>query len=233
MLLNKKNNSKIVYFFFIATPLVLMVIFSYTIKAASNYNDCYDKKKSNQKSCLQSEYNKACEGKTGNKKENCQKDESAKLDSAFDGAVSQCASKNNLTKSECKDGFVKPVNVGGYVSSQSSDSGDESTGSETQPLPNEAATQAYSCDGLSKQECLEKNPIIKWINWGINLIAGIVGVGAVLMIIWAGIQYTTARDNAQAVAAAKQKIINVVIGIAAFIFLYAFLNWLVPGGVFK
>ena len=233
MLLNKKNNSKIVYFFFIATPLVLMVIFSYTIKAASNYNDCYDKKKSNQKSCLQSEYNKACEGKTGNKKENCQKDESAKLDSAFDGAVSQCASKNNLTKSECKDGFVKPVNVGGYVSSQSSDSGDESTGSETQPLPNEAATQAYSCDGLSKQECLEKNPIVKWINWGINLVAGIVGVGAVLMIIWAGIQYTTARDNAQAVAAAKQKIINVVIGIAAFIFLYAFLNWLVPGGVFK
>ncbi len=233
MLLNKKNNSKIVYFFFIATPLVLMVIFSYTIKAASNYNDCYDKKKSNQKSCLQSEYNKACEGKTGNKKENCQKDESAKLDSAFDGAVSQCASKNNLTKSECKDGFVKPVNVGGYVSSQSSDSGDESTGSETQPLPNEAATQAYSCDGLSKQECLEKNPIVKWINWGINLVAGVVGVGAVLMIIWAGIQYTTARDNAQAVAAAKQKIINVVIGIAAFIFLYAFLNWLVPGGVFK
>ena len=214
MLLNKKNNSKIVYFFFIATPLVLMVIFSYTIKAASNYNDCYDKKKSNQKSCLQSEYNKACEGKTGNKKENCQKDESAKLDSAFDGAVSQCASKNNLTKSECKDGFVKPVNVGGYVSSQSSDSGDESTGSETQPLPNEAATQAYSCDGLSKQECLEKNPIVKWINWGINLVAGIVGVGAVLMIIWAGIQYTTARDNAQAVSAAKQKIINVVIGLS-------------------
>ena len=63
--------------------------------------------------------------------------------------------------------------------------------------------------------------------------AGIVGVGAVLMVIWAGIQYTTARDNAQAVAEAKQKIINVVIGIAAFIFLYAFLNWLVPGGVFK
>lgn len=77
-----------------------------------------------------------------------------------------------------------------------------------------------------------ENPIFTWLNLISNILAGIVGVGAILMVIWGGIQYITARDNAQAVQSAKEKIINVVIGLAAFIFLYAFLQWLIPGGIF-
>lgn len=108
--------------------------------------------------------------------------------------------------------------------------------SNTAPIkdaPTEQEVHDYKCTPDNQEECLKTNPIVRWLNVIVNLVASIVGLGAVLMVIWAGIQYTTARDNAQAVAAAKQKIINVVIGIAAFIFLYAFLNWLVPGGVFK
>lgn len=233
------NLKKIAYLLFLIAPLVIMVLFTVPIKAASNYNDCYDKKKSNQKNCLQSEYNKACKDKSGNKKEKCQKDESAKMDSAFDSAVSQCVQNQKLSKQECKDKFIKPSQIGGYVSSQNSDDGDGSQSGDLVVDSTEKLTQEeqdiknYRCDPENTSECLESNPIVRWLNVLINMVAGIVGVGAVLMMIWAGIQYTTARGNAQAVADAKQKIINVVIGIAAFIFMWAFLNWLVPGGVFK
>lgn len=77
---------------------------------------------------------------------------------------------------------------------------------------------------------LASNPIIKWLRNFINLFAAIIGVGAVIMIIIGGIQYTAARDNPQAIQAAKMKIMNVAIGIVAFIFLYAFMQWLIPGG---
>ena len=239
MLLNKNNYSVLMRYLIIFLSVFLLFAFTIPAKAASNYENCYDKKKTNQKDCLQSEYNKACEGKTGNKKDNCQKDESAKLDTAFDLAVSRCMEQQKLSKADCKDKFVKPSQIGGYVSSQNSDDGDGSPNSDPSLTPPETLTQEekeirdYRCDPNNPDSCIQDNPIIKWLNFLINLVAGIVGVGAVLMVIWAGIQYTTARDNAQAVAEAKQKIINVVIGIAAFIFLYAFLNWLVPGGVFK
>jgi len=66
----------------------------------------------------------------------------------------------------------------------------------------------------------------------INVLA--VGVGIVVtgMIVVGGLQYMLARDNAQAVQAAKSKILNAVIGLVAFIFVYAFLQWIVPGGLF-
>lgn len=89
----------------------------------------------------------------------------------------------------------------------------------------------YSCVPGSGEKCLENNPIIAWLGFIINVVASVVGVGAVAMLVFAGVQYTTAADNASQVEAAKKKIGTVVLGLVAFIFLYAFLNWLIPGGV--
>lgn len=100
--------------------------------------------------------------------------------------------------------------------------------------PSESETYGYFEDPNCQGEgCLTNNPIVKWLNVIINVVAGVVGIGAVVMIIFAGVQYSTARDNAQVVQSAKEKIINVVIGLIAFGFLYTFLQWLVPGGVFS
>ncbi len=79
---------------------------------------------------------------------------------------------------------------------------------------------------------LEDNPIMKWIEFFINVLSVTILAGGSVMIAWAGIQYMSARDNAQAVQAAKQKIWNVIFGLIAYFFLYAFIQWLVPGGVF-
>jgi hypothetical protein len=226
----KKTN---IYLYTIFSSIILLfalfVAPNYVV-AANAYTECYNKdSNSAQKQCIIDIVKKECP----KLKDSCVNDQAKKIQNAYDDAKSDCLqkNKNQPDKNEvCSNSLVSVANVKKGIATEAASNAD---GEKTETLPNEAEAQAYSCDGLSKEQCLQKNPIVEWINWGINILAGIVGLGAVLMVIWAGIQYTTARDNAQAVAEAKQKIINVVIGIAAFIFLYAFLNWLVPGGVFK
>ena len=76
------------------------------------------------------------------------------------------------------------------------------------------------------------NFIDEYINPFIILLSGLVGVFAVISIIIAGIQYSSSADDPSKVSKAKQRIFNTVIGLVAYIFLFAFLNYLVPGGLF-
>jgi hypothetical protein len=71
---------------------------------------------------------------------------------------------------------------------------------------------------------------MKLLELGINILAAFVGVAAIIMFIVGGIQYITSNGNPQAVSAAKKRITDVLIGLLAFVFLYAFLQWLIPGG---
>jgi Type IV secretion system pilin len=70
-----------------------------------------------------------------------------------------------------------------------------------------------------------------YVNPFIKFFAGIVGVFAVISIIIGGIEYAASADDPSKVKSAKQRIVNAVLGILAFLFLYAFLQWVVPGGV--
>lgn len=79
---------------------------------------------------------------------------------------------------------------------------------------------------------LGDNPIIQWIEFFVNVLSVTILAGGSVMIAWAGIQYMSSRDNAQAVQDAKNKIWNVVYGLLAYFFLYAFIQWIIPGGVF-
>lgn len=73
--------------------------------------------------------------------------------------------------------------------------------------------------------------IVKYLVIFINVLTAIAGLVVVLMIIVGGIQYSAARDNPQAVQAAKGKITNALLGLIAYIFTSAFLQWIVPGGI--
>ncbi len=92
------------------------------------------------------------------------------------------------------------------------------------------------CDGQGSaaklQKCLDDNPIIKLVNWAISIIGGLAGVVIVAVIVVGGIQYATSGANPQAVGAAKGKIINAITALLMLIFMYSFLQWLVPGGIF-
>lgn len=101
--------------------------------------------------------------------------------------------------------------------------------------------QLDSCVGCNKptkdlnsqaQTCLKENVIVKDLNVFINVLAGLVGVVAVIMIITGGVQYSLARNNPQTIAAARGRIANALLAVVALMFIWAFLNYLIPGGIF-
>jgi hypothetical protein len=73
--------------------------------------------------------------------------------------------------------------------------------------------------------------IIGYLVTGINILSSLVGVVVVIMIAIGGIQYSVSRDNPQAVQAAKSRIMNAILALVAYMFMYGFLQWIVPGGV--
>jgi hypothetical protein len=88
-----------------------------------------------------------------------------------------------------------------------------------------------SQDTLNK--CLNANPIIKSIRLIVNFLSAGVGIVVVGSIIWGGIQYSMAGNNPQAVSAAKKRIQDTLIALLAFFFIYAFLQWIIPGGLLE
>jgi hypothetical protein len=81
--------------------------------------------------------------------------------------------------------------------------------------------------------CLQTNPIIKDLNLIINFLSAGVGIVVVAVIILGGIQYSMAGGSPDATAKAKQRILNGLIALLAYIFIFAFLQWLIPGGIFS
>lgn len=87
------------------------------------------------------------------------------------------------------------------------------------------------CNGNSAATCLTNNPITKNLNNIIGFLSAGVGIFVIGMIILGGIQYTLAGDNQTATGEAKKRITNGLIALMVFLFLFAFLQWLVPGGL--
>lgn len=83
-------------------------------------------------------------------------------------------------------------------------------------------------DTLNESNC----GIIKYLLTFINLLSAMVGITVVIVIIIAGIQYTTSAGDPNAAAAAKKRISNAILALVTFAIMYSFLQWIVPGGVF-
>jgi len=97
--------------------------------------------------------------------------------------------------------------------------------------PTQCAPLGNGCNGNTTNTCLKKNKIVQDINTIVNFLAALVGIVVIGVIILGGIQYSLAGDNSTATGAAKQRIINGLLALVAFIFTYAFLQWLIPGGI--
>jgi hypothetical protein len=74
--------------------------------------------------------------------------------------------------------------------------------------------------------------LIGRLNTFIMALSTLVGVVVVAMITLGGIQYSASRDNPQEAQAAKTRIRNALIALVVYIFAFAILQWLIPGGVF-
>lgn len=67
----------------------------------------------------------------------------------------------------------------------------------------------------------------------LDILMGIVGIAAVIGISIVGIQYLTAGGNEQQATKAKRRMLEIVIGVVAYIALYSALNFLLPGAKFN
>lgn len=93
------------------------------------------------------------------------------------------------------------------------------------------AVGGKTCFPLNKQG-FQANPIFIYTTSILKIVAGLAGVATVGGFLWGGLLYITARANAGQVENAKMVMINSVIGLLMFIFMYAILQYLVPGGIF-
>ncbi|HTE57395.1 MAG TPA: hypothetical protein VK694_01515 [Verrucomicrobiae bacterium] len=83
-------------------------------------------------------------------------------------------------------------------------------------------------EGLAPNQC----GIVSYLQLFINVLSGIVGVVVVIMVAVGGVQYASSKDNPQQTAAAKNRIRDAIMALVIYLFVFAFLQWLVPGGLF-
>src|SRR5579862_6641515 len=82
-------------------------------------------------------------------------------------------------------------------------------------------------------QCVSQSPFVAKIQTIVDFLSVGVGIIVTAVILVGGIQYIIAGDNPQQLTAARQRITNGVIALFAFIFMFALLQWLIPGGIFK
>lgn len=83
----------------------------------------------------------------------------------------------------------------------------------------------FGCNGA------DDNPIVDLAFAIIRFLAAGVGVVVVISIILAGIQYSTSEGNPEATMKAKRRIQASLIALVIYIFTFAIVNYLVPGGL--
>jgi hypothetical protein len=95
-------------------------------------------------------------------------------------------------------------------------------------VSSDKAAASGNCSNLDKCDF-----IMRYLNPFIQLLSALVGVVVVISIVIGGIQYSSSAGDPQRAQAAKNRIRNAIIALITFIFLYALLNFLVPGGLFN
>lgn len=89
-------------------------------------------------------------------------------------------------------------------------------------------TSGSNCsDSAPSESCL----ITRYVNPAIVLLSSLVGVTVIANVVYGAIQYITSGGDPGKTAAGKKKITNALIGLGAFIMLFAFLEFILPGGV--
>ena len=88
----------------------------------------------------------------------------------------------------------------------------------------------YGCS--SQTSSGDKNPIVLLLYAVVRFLTAGAGIVIVGSLVVGGIQYTTSQGDPQAQAKARGRVISALGALLLFIFTFALLQWLVPGGVF-
>jgi hypothetical protein len=96
----------------------------------------------------------------------------------------------------------------------------------------ETRTSRVSTDCAADDIDAENCGIVKLLDTAFNFISGGIALAVIGNIIFAGIQYSTAQGDPSKASKAKTRIQNAIIAFVMYLTLSAFIEWLIPGGVF-
>jgi hypothetical protein len=96
------------------------------------------------------------------------------------------------------------------------------------PIDHGPGAQGEHCSDNSNNCDLVK----LYVNPFIRILTLLVGLVVAASLIMGAVQYSASNGDAQRIAAAKSRISNTLLAFFAYAFLYAFLNFLIPGGIF-
>jgi len=88
-------------------------------------------------------------------------------------------------------------------------------------------------DGSHPRVAIEDTGIWGILLLTINILSVGVGVTALGGVVYGSILYTTAGGSPDQVKKARTIIGNVIVGILAYALMFSFLNYIIPGGLFK
>jgi hypothetical protein len=97
---------------------------------------------------------------------------------------------------------------------------------------NTSVNNTNKIDQTKVKNCTTQTPIVKDIQSIVNFLSIGVGVIVIIMIIVGGVQYSLAGDSPDATGKAKARITNALIALVAYLFIFSFLQWIIPGGLF-
>lgn len=97
------------------------------------------------------------------------------------------------------------------------------------PAQSQKLTADTDCEGASPDS--SNCGIIRYLVIFINVLSVMAGIVIAGSIAYGGIQYSMSAADPQKVSAAKERIRNAIIALVFFIFGYAILNYLIPGGL--
>lgn len=89
----------------------------------------------------------------------------------------------------------------------------------------------YGCKNSSDE--IKGNPLFGLLLAVINFLAVGVGIAVVGGVVYGSVRYITANGNSSKTQEAVKIITNALLALVLFAFLYAIINFLVPGGVFN
>lgn len=101
--------------------------------------------------------------------------------------------------------------------------------SESQSSTEKATAIPADCNNVEIKS--DNCGIIEYLVIFINVLSVLAGIIITISIAYGGIQYSMAGADPQKVSAAKERIRNAIIALVFFIFGYAILNYLIPGGL--
>ncbi len=188
---------------------------------------------------------KACDSKPANERTTCKRKATAKKDDVYKACRSKedpqschsklksgCADKRGSALESCKKKTAQPLagrSAGASTNTgQNSGTGFPKTEKNGKCGTGDNAVETnfdFGCSGTGNPIQDVAYTIIRFLSIG-------VGIVLVASIIYAGIMYSSSEGSPEATASAKKRVQNAVAGLIFYMFIFALVQYLVPGGLF-